>query len=670
MNKTVTFTIRLLSDTCCGNGTGNGSDVDVSACFDEFGLPVIPARRLKGLLRENALLLAENGYCTKEKHTVTIQDIYSLFGADGGKTARIKIENAYIKDAQVIADEIKGRFTAKEVSETFSQKRHQTAIDDLGVAKKTSLRLIETVVKGTEFKGIINIIDATEYDAEIIEKSLILLRHIGLDKSRGLGEVICENIVTENVHVSTAKYNKTDDKIERVYTVTLLQDVSLMQNSPMKNPNYLSGSCIQGAFAKHLIDVNSFDELFFNDALFTNAYISSNGEMYMPAPLSLIAVKNSDDKVYSVADGYIKDDKNQYVPVNGYVNINKDKISIISPKCSTEQHINRKLDLLYPVTKLRKGQVFKGSVFASSGAISTFEQMLKDCGGIITVGASGTAQYGKCRIELSPAEEKQSIIGDTLIVYINSNTIILDEYANNSVRVCDLINELKKIIQFSDYDIYAKTETVGGFNSKWGTPKCQYESFSKGSVVVLKNCELKTVPKCTFVGIGNEEGFGQIFIRTLAAEAVYEVSEKKETPKPNNLAVKAAESIISKILKKRLHDAVVLEALNDSKKSYDKFSKDLSNSSAMRILSLYQALKYADKMEEHFKATYTNSFEKYRTLLSVSEEICKNFDALKINHSLTDEDENEWFGLYLRTFIGRYKELYQNEKRREVSVGE
>lgn len=123
-------------------------------------------------------------------------------------------------------------------------------------------------------------------------------------------------------------------------------------------------------------------------------------------------------------------------------------------------------------------------------------------------------------------------------------------------------------------------------------------------------------------------------------------------------------------MKKRLHDAVVLEALNDSKKSYDKFSKDLSNSSAMRILSLYQALKYADKMEEHFKATYTNSFEKNRTLLSVSEEICKNFDALKINHSLTDEDENEWFGLYLRTFIGRYKELYQNEKRMEVSVGE
>ncbi len=37
-----------------GSGTGRGSFIDSDIVFDEYGLPLFPGRRFKGLLRESA----------------------------------------------------------------------------------------------------------------------------------------------------------------------------------------------------------------------------------------------------------------------------------------------------------------------------------------------------------------------------------------------------------------------------------------------------------------------------------------------------------------------------------------------------------------------------------------------------------------------------------------
>ena len=89
-NKILEFKISLLSDMCCGSGTGNGSDVDVVASFDRYGLPRIPAKRLRGLLREKAFEICDNK-----------EDVISLFG-DSGKLSRLVIDNADIEDADTI----------------------------------------------------------------------------------------------------------------------------------------------------------------------------------------------------------------------------------------------------------------------------------------------------------------------------------------------------------------------------------------------------------------------------------------------------------------------------------------------------------------------------------------------------------------------------------------
>ena len=46
--------ITLLSDLCVSDGGVYNSMIDVDVCYDAWGFPYIPAKRLKGCLRECA----------------------------------------------------------------------------------------------------------------------------------------------------------------------------------------------------------------------------------------------------------------------------------------------------------------------------------------------------------------------------------------------------------------------------------------------------------------------------------------------------------------------------------------------------------------------------------------------------------------------------------------
>ena len=51
--------IELLSDLCTASGEAHNSLIDSDVTYDEWGIPYIPAKRLKGCIREAALELVE-----------------------------------------------------------------------------------------------------------------------------------------------------------------------------------------------------------------------------------------------------------------------------------------------------------------------------------------------------------------------------------------------------------------------------------------------------------------------------------------------------------------------------------------------------------------------------------------------------------------------------------
>ena len=60
--ETFKMKIQLLSETLIGAAEGFGAIIDKDSVFDEVGLPIVPGKRVKGILREQANLLKSNGY--------------------------------------------------------------------------------------------------------------------------------------------------------------------------------------------------------------------------------------------------------------------------------------------------------------------------------------------------------------------------------------------------------------------------------------------------------------------------------------------------------------------------------------------------------------------------------------------------------------------------------
>ena len=59
--KSYTIEIQLISDAIIGSGEGFGSLIDTDIVFDGLGVPFIPARRIKGCLRDAARRCRDDG---------------------------------------------------------------------------------------------------------------------------------------------------------------------------------------------------------------------------------------------------------------------------------------------------------------------------------------------------------------------------------------------------------------------------------------------------------------------------------------------------------------------------------------------------------------------------------------------------------------------------------
>jgi CRISPR-associated protein Csx10 len=81
----------------------------------------------------------------------------------------------------------------EKIVETFTEVRQQTAIEENGVAKDTSLRTIRVLKRGLTFSGTVSF--GNEADHEDLLITLLLacanFRAFGTKRNRGFGEVQC-----------------------------------------------------------------------------------------------------------------------------------------------------------------------------------------------------------------------------------------------------------------------------------------------------------------------------------------------------------------------------------------------------------------------------------------------------------------------------------------------
>jgi len=588
--------LELLSDAVPGSGEGLAGVIDTEIAQDEYGLPYIPGKRIKGILRESA---EELQYIGEIK-----SDIKDIFGKEGEKWGSMfKISDGYLENYKDLRNflaycsmdsELKQIFNRQAVLDFFTYTRTQTAIErETGIAEEKSLRTLRVLKKGLEFYFDVHCKD--EY-IEDLKKICKVTRNFGLRRTRGLGEIKLElsdarKKEVEEIHEEKGEkvngFYELPVFIENLSELLLCTRVGRSQISD----TFISGSFILGAFASAYISKHNLENAHENEEFyrlflsgkvkFLNACPTNiDWNEFYPTPASIAKEKDKeeyfnlkwpDEQIEKPAFEYAKlNDEIEYISVGRKIEYHHAR-----PEDRTIGHPTEEKGEFFQFEVIDKGQKFLGKIIGERAELEILKSIIPNNSNnsIIYLGKSKTAQYGKCKIIYEEMEKvNQGKInwesGERIIVKLVSDMILINEYG----FIVPDINVLKDEIalwlgidkdKIEIENAFLRFKKISGFSSIWGLPKIQANALKAGSVIVLKNnldSDIE-VPSFHAFGIRTEEGYGQVvFEEYLEKEFnnVKHTSEMISCPSGLSFCAELIEFVLLKHLKRRLKD----EALN------------------------------------------------------------------------------------------------------------
>ena len=323
-----TLKITLKSDLCAGSGYAFNGLIDSDVCYDEYGIPYIPGRRLKGCFKETADML--NKSC---EDFISKEEIEQLFGRSGDfRQGAVTVDNAYIESYEGLRSDLKDFISGydfispQKILEQFTSIKAQTKLDNDGIADDNTLRYTRTVNhfkiddSSQELAFYANVSVNIE-DKSLFDKLAMLVeatRNIGMDRNRGLGSVECcfddkadlqERKEALKADLSKISQLKPDDKVIISYSVVNKAPLMLSMDNDEVSENYIPGRNVLGALAGLYLSGDKgaayenknekkykkeFADLFLNGTTeYSNLYISKDDKEYYPAPLFVNKLKKT-----------------------------------------------------------------------------------------------------------------------------------------------------------------------------------------------------------------------------------------------------------------------------------------------------------------------------------------------------------------------------------------
>lgn len=174
--RDLTIKVHFYSPWHCGSGLSAGADADSLVIKDIHGLPFIPGKTIKGLIRE----AVEDYACLKG---IDI-DLTEAFGKETSTDDFAPSGKLFFTNAELSPKEKQSIFS-NHVGEYLYYNKVATAIDpETGSTQEHSLRTIETTVPCDLHAMILDVEDSL---VEIIEPALGFIKRIGTGRNRGLG---------------------------------------------------------------------------------------------------------------------------------------------------------------------------------------------------------------------------------------------------------------------------------------------------------------------------------------------------------------------------------------------------------------------------------------------------------------------------------------------------
>lgn len=191
---TINYKIEMLTDWHVGSGLDSGSDVNALVLKDEDNIPYIPGKTIKGLLKDALKDINE-----VQGEIIPQEIINNTFGyvikkdnnddrTNNDESDRTIPGTAFFSNAKPGETERK-EIIANELVNFLYRNIASTSIENNGIAKKNSLRVMQVCVPLT-IEGYISDVK----DNDMFEKAFKWLRHLGVNRNRGLGRCKCSII--------------------------------------------------------------------------------------------------------------------------------------------------------------------------------------------------------------------------------------------------------------------------------------------------------------------------------------------------------------------------------------------------------------------------------------------------------------------------------------------
>jgi len=194
--KTYKLKLTLLSDTTPGRGDGVAGSVDVEVEHDDYGMPFVRGRSLKGLLVEEwanlRFALGQAGVDLNRWDKAAA----ALFGRPGSTLddgAALHVGHARLPAdlrQAIVTDLRREAYQPADVLDALTDVRYQTAVDPDGTPTEGALRAMRVILRGTVFEATLRFPEKPSADAlALLSACVHAVRRLGTARNRGRGRV-------------------------------------------------------------------------------------------------------------------------------------------------------------------------------------------------------------------------------------------------------------------------------------------------------------------------------------------------------------------------------------------------------------------------------------------------------------------------------------------------
>lgn len=642
------LSVYLESAVCAGSGLGRPGYADRDIVFDRSGLPYLPGKRLKGLLRSAYRELRTcAGY-----GGLPVED--EVFGSPGSRKPKpVRVNNADLEGSRELRLWLDGHLRngntlhREDVIDFFTEIRRQTAIDRTTQAPEANtLRSTRVLRPGLTFFSEISGVEQ-EHVAHL-RTAARALQFMGSSRSRGLGEVRCEIAETEgDIQHRQATASGTPDDGRLTFSLKL--EHGAIFPGLAGDPNTIlthrcaPGSVIWGMLANRYLKNNGPTERFYH--LFCSGAVqfpAANPEIAVegvrrrsiPTPHSIRRSKaadiiynltgnDPDEPIRRVGDWtapeIVFSDSSAFVRAGTELHYHHARAADprVGKAVGVEQAAHYGLQpseagALFTYESLSPGRVLRGEITGSDADLEEIGKLVQN-GETVYLGRSRTSQYGGKAL-WTWEQPEQAVVpdlrGDIITVTMTAPLLALNDDGHPAPEFPAAELEDALACKLEPYRpegaprSFARVHWQGGFFSHQALPRQQMPAISAGSVFMFKASppptldQLLTAQKRGY-GLRTEEGFGRVLIGAPVARQVT-LTESRIQPNviaPSPMAVKISNYTYKLRARNAIRSAAIEEA---GKANIDNLSSSLMHR-LMALVSRNEAASIASLRESALK---------------------------------------------------------------------